>query len=163
MSGKGVIVPPGGAVTYEKHHASDWLPTLVSMAAGEDWTKHIPKDEPPYQLGDGVNNWPMLSSGGKPGSSARDWLLYETHPADDKGREHGDALVVGDMKIIKWGQTMPQDENGWYPPPGQDANSTTYLLPCKDEATGKPRQGDAPDSKQCHDDWCLFNVTAVSE
>ena len=65
ISGKGINVPAGGAVTYEKHHASDWLPTLVSMAAGEDWKKHIPKDEPPYLLGDGVNNWPMLSSGGK--------------------------------------------------------------------------------------------------
>ena len=65
ITGKGIDVPAGGAVTYEKHHASDWLPTLVSMAAGEDWTKHIPEGEPPYLLGDGVNNWAMLSSGGK--------------------------------------------------------------------------------------------------
>jgi hypothetical protein len=70
ITGKGIDVPAGGAVTYEKHHASDWLPTLVSMAAGEDWQKHVAKDEPAYLLGDGVNNWEMLSSGGKKPSGA---------------------------------------------------------------------------------------------
>lgn len=61
VSGAGI--EQRGAVTYEKMHASDWLPTLVSMAAGEDWQKHIPPGEPPYLPGDGMNVWPMLSQG----------------------------------------------------------------------------------------------------
>ena len=32
---RGPGIPKGGKETFEKHHATDWLPTLVSMAAGE--------------------------------------------------------------------------------------------------------------------------------
>ena len=42
----------------------------------QPWTNFIPKDEPAYELGDGVDNWPMMQAGGAAGSSARDWLLY---------------------------------------------------------------------------------------
>ena len=51
VAGKGVEVPAGGAVTYEKHHATDWLPTLVTMASGgQDWASFVPHSEPPYLL-----------------------------------------------------------------------------------------------------------------
>eukprot|EP01052_Picozoa_sp_SAG31_P046856 SAG31_NODE_9131_length_1329_cov_0.760163_2_plen_402_part_01 len=76
----GAIMGPGiaaGGVTYEKHHAADWLPTLVSMAAGKPWTSFVSASEPPYQLGDGLNNWALMTGAG---ASARDWLLYEAHP-----------------------------------------------------------------------------------
>ena len=58
----------------------------------------------------------MFQAGGAAGSSARDWLLYETHPgapgAAGGGRQHGDAFVQGDMKIIRWDDKNPGDENG---------------------------------------------------
>jgi arylsulfatase A-like enzyme len=73
----GAIMGPGiasaGAATYEKMHATDWMPTLVAMASGAPWTGFIPETEPPYQLGDGVDLWPWLS--GKVAHSPRDWLV----------------------------------------------------------------------------------------
>jgi arylsulfatase A-like enzyme len=98
---------PAGSITYEKHHATDWLPTLVSMAAGKPWTQFIPQNEPPYLAGDGVDNWPMLRAGGAVGTSARNWLLYETHPVGQTGRTHGDAFVLGDLKVIRTAQVCP--------------------------------------------------------
>ena len=79
------------------------------------------------------------------------------------GRVHGDAFILGDMKIIWWANTMPQDENGWFPPPGEDYTTVNYLLPCAKSpgANGTlPRLGKVPDANQCHTKWCLFNVTA---
>jgi len=148
-------IPSGGSTTYEKMHATDWLPTLVSMAAGTSWTNFIPKDEPGYELGDGLDLWPWLS--GQVTKSPRDWLVYEAHPDADFNESHGEALVVGDWKIIKTGHTNPQDENGNFLPPGQPSGSENYLLSCG-QAT--PREGPAEDLKECSERFCLFNVTA---
>ena len=78
----GAIAGPGiaggGMTTYEKMHASDWLPTLVSLASGQDWTTFIPATEPKYDYGDGMDVQSMLTSVG--GKSPRNWLLYEAHP-----------------------------------------------------------------------------------
>eukprot|EP00656_Telonema_subtile_P057873 TRINITY_DN9628_c0_g1_i2.p1 TRINITY_DN9628_c0_g1~~TRINITY_DN9628_c0_g1_i2.p1 ORF type:complete len:484 (-),score=81.37 TRINITY_DN9628_c0_g1_i2:172-1623(-) len=148
---------PNGRTSYEKHHATDWLPTLVSMASGSsDWSKWMSAEEAPYALGDGVDNWPMLQAGGVPGSSARDWLLYETHPQHELGREHGDAFTEGDLKIIKTGDTNPQSENGWHPPPGEDPATVQYVIGAR---CGKQRTGNASQT-QCAKDWCLFNISA---
>lgn len=149
---------PRGAVTFEKHHATDWLPTLVAMASGRPWTESIPRGEPPYALGDGVDNWPMLTSGGAPGSSARDWLLYETHAPGQEQRTHGDAFVLGDLKIVRTAQVCPADEDGWHVPPGEDENATRYAIAPRCGG-GALRTGDAP-AKQCVLEWCLFNITA---
>ena len=47
-----------------KMHATDWLPTLVSMAANaqsqDDWMKYMPHSDPPPIYGDGMNLWPLL-------------------------------------------------------------------------------------------------------
>ena len=59
-------------------HAADWLPTLVSLASGQDWKTFIPATEPEYQYGDGMDVQAMLTSVG--GKSPRNWLVYEAHP-----------------------------------------------------------------------------------
>lgn len=148
---------PKGIYTYEKHHATDWMPTLVSMASGMAWTHFIPVGEPPYLPGDGVNNWPMLRAGGVPGSSARDWLLYETHPRGQTSRTHGDAFVLGDLKIVKTAQVCPQDENGWHVPPGEEGQTVNYFIA---EKCSLPLRVGKANSSECKDDWCLFNISA---
>lgn len=149
MTGPGVFVPPNH-INTGRLHATDWLPTLVSMAAGEDWHNFIPAQEPPYLLGDGLNAWPMLSNSSAP--SPRTWVLLETHGAGVAQRVHGDALIAGDWKLIKWAQVMPQIENGWFAPPGQAPN-TTYTVKC-----GPPPARVDPNA--CSTNWCLFNITA---
>eukprot|EP00041_Stephanoeca_diplocostata_P029466 m.870442 g.870442 ORF g.870442 m.870442 type:complete len:534 (-) comp23566_c0_seq8:1823-3424(-) len=151
-------IPATGATTFTKFHAADWMPTLVSMASGQNWANFVAKDEPPYQLGDGMDLWAVLSQGA---DSPRDWLLLECHPDPPQGGtigEHGNALIVGDMKIIKLGQTHPEDENGNFPPPGQDPTKTEYLMKCN-AAGGVPRVGPAS-ATECTDQYCLFNITA---
>ena len=88
-----------GYTLHEKVHATDWLPSLVSMATGgQDFRKFAPAGEPPYLLGDGIDVWATLSTGAP---SPRDWLLLETHPAAHT--VHGDAIIVGDWKIYRRG------------------------------------------------------------
>ena len=75
------------------------------------------------------------------------------HPSRGGNRVHGDALVVGDMKILRWENVMPQvcvmpsmmlgrsngsssrrhvvcmqTENGWFLPPGQDPTKVCCAL-----------------------------------
>jgi arylsulfatase A-like enzyme len=149
VAGAGVIKK--GYTLHEKVHATDWLPSLVSMATGgEDFRKFAPAGEPPYLLGDGVDVWPTLSAGTP---SPRDWLLLETHP--EPHTVHGDALIVGDWKIYRRGPDFPDVENGWFPPPGQDPAHTTYTLKC-----GAPQPAAQPNKTACTDSFCLWNVTA---
>ena len=146
-------IPSTGAVTYGKIHVTDWLPTLVSMASGKDWRTFIPAEEPQYELGDGMDVWPLLSGAGP---SPRQWLLYECHP-NGSSLVHGNAFAFGSMKIIK-NPGNPHDENGNFPPPGQDPASVDYLLQCGGKLP--PRAGPAADPNQCSDEYCLFNITA---
>lgn len=37
------VIDFSGQFTYEKWHATDWLPTLVSMAAGSSWSNFVSK------------------------------------------------------------------------------------------------------------------------
>mmetsp|Transcript_50150 Transcript_50150/g.167562 ORF Transcript_50150/g.167562 Transcript_50150/m.167562 type:complete len:529 (-) Transcript_50150:176-1762(-) len=149
---------PRGAVSYEKFHATDWLPTLVAMASGRPWAASIPPGEAPYLEGDGVDNWPMLRAGGAPGSSARDWLLYEVHPGDRWApHSHGDALVLGDLKLIRTGKVNPAEEDGWHPPPGEDTTATRYAV---GERCDRSLRVGTAEAGQCAEEYCLFNVTA---
>lgn len=150
VSGAG-ITQPAGTIYRGKVHVTDWLPSLVSMASGRDWHDFIPADEPPYQLGDGMDVWEGISSGT---ASPRDWLLLETHPEGAHDRVHGDALIVGDWKLLRWNNTMPPEEDGWFPPPGQDPATVSYRVDCGGTPPG------SANPKECNDDWCLFNVTA---
>lgn len=157
----GAIAGPGvrPGITYQKHHATDWLPTLVSMASGRPWTDFVPETEPAYQIGDGLNNWPLMSGG----DSARDWLLYEAHPIDEISENsnfHGNAMVLGDMKIIRTGTVNPHDENGHFPPPGQDPASTSYLIMANGRCGDRPPRVGPANGTECSSEYCLFNITA---
>ena len=154
VRGPGVAV---GAASSAPVHATDWLPSLVSMATGgADFRSFAPPGEPPYQPGDGLDVWASIASGGV-AATPRDWLLLEAH-AGATYLTHGDALIVGDMKLLSVGPECPSMENSWIPPPGQDAATTPYLVRCGGAAG--PRVGPA-DAKAClYPKLCLFNLTA---
>lgn len=160
VRGVGLVRGPGvpvGAVNRAHVHATDWLPSLVSLATGgEDFRRWAAADEPPYQPGDGMDVWQSIVGG----PAQRTWVLLETHAAGQP-TVHGDGLVLGDMKLVGYGATMPQDENGWFAPPGQDAATTRYTVVCRDAAGGGPRTGAAPSPQACQRTKpCLFNITA---
>lgn len=144
-----------GAVSYAPVHVTDWLPSLVSMATGgEDFRKFAPPGEPPYAVGDGLDVWASIASGGV-AATPRDWVLLETH-ANATYLTHGDGIIVGDMKLIEIGPECPSMENGWIVPPGQDVHTTPYFVQC-----AGPRTGLAPNPAACV--WpkaCLFNISA---
>ena len=94
--------------SHEKYHVTDWLPSLVSLASGRNWSDFTPPTDPPFQIGDGMDVWESLSTGSP---SPRDWLLLEAHPRNTTGQGHGDALLLGDWKIIRW-WLSPEEENG---------------------------------------------------
>ena len=159
----GIIRGPGispslisAGSTNIKIHATDWLPTLVRMSSGRNFSSFVSPNEPPYLPVDGQDIWDVIETGDE-SISPRDWLLLETHPLGASQRSHGDALIVGDMKILKW-QDSPQEENLWHPPPGQDPTSVKYTFNCRPP-------GSLPPLNQCNGgadgkSWCLFNVTA---
>jgi len=115
----GLIRGPGvpmGAVSHAPIHASDWLPTLVSMATGgRDFRDFSPPGEPPYQEGDGLDVWSSIASGGAE-PHARNWVLLETHPTSHAYNDtvHGHSLIVGDWKYLTMGPDMEShdDEDG---------------------------------------------------
>ena len=151
---KGPGVAPG--VTSSAYvHATDWLPSLVSMATGgKDFKQFAPPGEPPYLDGDGLDVWESIASGGA-SPSPRNWLLFEAH--SNPGAVHGNSLTVGDLKILQYGQEAPVDEDGWWPPPGEDSTTTPYVVVCTPGAA--PRVG-AANVTQCKAPaWCLFNIT----
>lgn len=160
VKGPGV---PAGAALHRPVHATDWLPSLVSLATGgADFKQFAPPGEPPYEEGDGVDVWATIASAGA-APAQRDWVLLETH-ADASYLTHGDGLIVGDMKLLEMGPTAPDVEDGWWPPDGQDSNATPYTLRCDWAGTGLPRAGAAPHAPKkpsCgYPGACLFNITA---
>jgi len=126
------------------------------MASGKNFSSFVSPTEPRYLPVDGQDIWDVLASGDE-SLSPRDWLLLETHPVGASDRAHGDALIVGDMKILKW-QDSPEEENLWHSPPGQDPLSVKYTFDCRPPTS-------LPSLKQCNggadgNSWCLFNITA---
>jgi hypothetical protein len=155
----GMIRGPGvavGAVSNAYVHASDWLPSLVSMATGgKDFRDFAPPGEPGFLVGDGLDVWKSIASGGT-APSPRDWVLLEAHT--DSAAVHGSALIVGDLKLLQYGETAPVEEDGWFPPPGQDPAETPYTVRCT--ADGAPPHTGAANIAQCKEPtWCLFNIT----
>lgn len=136
-------------------HATDWLPSLVSMATGgKDFKQFAPPGEPPYLDGDGLDVWQSIASGGV-APSPRNWLLFEAH--SDPSAVHGNALIVGDLKVLQYGEEAPAVEDGWFPPPGEDTTTTPYVVVCTPGAA--PRVGAANAARCKAPAWCLFNVT----
>ena len=145
------IQQPGGTVSLGAMHVADWLPTLLHAASGDpDWLKNnVAADEPPYLLGDGIDVWPMLSSGA---TSARTEIMQECHPGGDSVA-HGNSITIGKWKAVHIGPTMPSDEAGWNAPPGEDPRQITSQLKC--DPAGPPT---TVDPKQCKDTFCLFDM-----
>ncbi len=156
---KGPGIAPGTTV-QAPIHATDWLPSLVSMATGgADFRSFAPPGEPPYEDGDGVDVWASIL-GGPP---QRDWLLLEAH-APAQPQIHGNGLVewrgpLGVLKYLQVGPEAPAEEDGWWPPDGQDPAATPYLLRCSWQGGG-PRAGAAANPSLCTTAPCLFNLTA---
>lgn len=142
-----------GIISYAKMHATDWLPTLLHYASGDpDYLKHhTPAGEPPFELGDGQDVMATLEKG----EEVREELLLECHKDTDQDQVHGNALIMGDWKVVKLGSVHPSMEAGWHPPPGQDVNKMHYQLPC----SIKEQPGEPP-KDECVHDFCLFNVSA---
>lgn len=149
---KGPGVAPGTTLNTPVH-ATDWVPSLVSMATGgKDWKQFAPPGEPPFLPGDGLDLWATIASGGA-APSPRDWVLLEAHATP--AAVHGNALIVGDMKVITYGGENPADEDGWWPPPGENVSTTPYTVLC-----GAPlRTGAAPRAQCKAPMWCLFNIS----
>jgi arylsulfatase A-like enzyme len=142
-----------GVVSYAKMHATDWLPTLLHYASGDPayFEGHVPRGEPPYLLGDGQDVLATLATG----REVRREVVLECH-APEQDQAHGNALIVGDWKILRLGHEHPANEFGWHPPPGQNPHTTRYQLPCNiQEQPSTP-----PDQTECTGEYCLFNVTA---
>jgi arylsulfatase B len=141
----------------ELFYAADWLPSLVSMASegqGQDWQSFKPIDDPPFQVGDGLNLWSSLSKGD---SSSRDFILLETHPKEAINRTRGDALILGDWKIVRVTDTLNnQMQDGWFAPPGEDFQTINYSIRCDSGASLK--EGKSRPAGQCQSAWCLFNL-----
>jgi len=74
IAGAGVTQAPG-TVLRERVHASDWLPSLVTIASGQPWTTFVPPTE-----GAGMDVSATLLHGTP---SPREWVLLETHPAGE--------------------------------------------------------------------------------
>ncbi|CAE7431089.1 Arsb, partial [Symbiodinium sp. CCMP2456] len=127
IRGPGIAPELVGTVSYHKVHAADWLPTLVRIAADDStWLeRNWPRGEPRLILGDGIDVWDTFSKG----LEVRNEVLLEAHP-EHHWQMHGNALIVGDWKIIRFGYMAfnPKVEFGWVPPPGQRLRSTTRLL-----------------------------------
>ena len=78
----------------ELHHVNDWLPTLMSAAksaslgcdgcAAHNLWGQLGKEEPPWMLGDGIDNWKMLSVGGAT-PSARTEMIHVTQVREHIG------------------------------------------------------------------------------
>lgn len=143
-----------GSKTFMKFHASDWIRTITHAVTGDPkaFDDLVDENEPPYLDGDGMDVWAQLAEN----RLVRDEILHEAHAESSSSQVHGNAITVGDWKLLRLGQTHPQEEAGWHPPPGQDPSTVTYALGC--DISKQPQQ--EPDKKQCVDKWCLFNVTA---
>ena len=138
----GPLVKQHAGKTYEGYmHVTDWVPTLVDMIGGQP---------PTLETGDGMSIWNSINNFE---ASPRNWILTEAHP--DNTTEHGNSLIVDDMKIILIGGTNPGTERGWYPPPQQDVNTTHYSVKCSSPPTNYSKY-----FNQCTTNYCLFNVTA---
>jgi arylsulfatase A-like enzyme len=160
-----------GYVSNGLMHAADWYPTILTAALeGKQKAKHGREDEsgdstefsypyadwrelmdgsvdPPFILGDGVNVWGMLSSGE---ASPRDEVLLEAHPAGQKDDGNGQAIIVGDLKLILEKGPM------WHGPPndlwyasGSNPSLYNHTVDCGSPA---PKSGPLPP--------CMFNLTA---
>ncbi|XP_023323524.1 arylsulfatase B isoform X3 [Eurytemora carolleeae] len=113
ITGPGV---PGGRISNQLFHISDWVPTLLS-AAGYDMGNLVGLD--------GLDQWKTIKNGEQ---SPRIEMLYNIDPYHDPGSGSGPvgAIRVGEYKLIKGNPGKP---DGWVPP---DSVSNTELVHLED-------------------------------
>jgi len=159
-----------GYVSRAMLHATDLPVSLLAVAvnglereptssAWIDWREHpllaktmAQKGEPPFQIGDGVDNWLAISTGA---DSARTEIIHESHPDGantDDG--NGQALRVGAYKLVfeKGPQWHGPPNDLWYES-GSNPALYNHTIRC-----GTPPTSSAAD--YCHPSKlpCLFNV-----
>lgn len=146
-------------------HASDWYHTLLSAAAGptENYAPPLGEGDPPFEPGDGVDAWHMLSTGS---SSPRAEVLIEAHPpGEDEGVGQAILARVDDHSLLKLvlekgSQAIvptaeePATGDGWYES-GSDPSLYSHLVQCE-----QPPPVNAPDFCNATRLPCLFNLTA---
>ena len=110
--------------------------------------------EPPWRIGDGVNNWEALSTDAA--SSRHDMI----HSVQATGSQmHAEALRLGDLKLVSHpaGTDCSTTHAGWYPPPGLTWNYTRFTVSCD----RPPATSEADLLRQCSvASPCLFNITS---
>lgn len=177
----GAGISKTGWVAEGKVHAADWFHTLlrVGLLGVEPSTvnstaaiqKLLPKDEPPFIEGDGVDVWDYLS--GTSATSPRAYVLHESHPLGSTDG-NGNALRVGDLKIVirsgaQWSTGSSIGSNdGWYGGQGSsDPRHDAYCMLPGDAAKlyvqCPPPPADLKKGFACEQDKvsaCLFNISA---
>jgi hypothetical protein len=151
-------------------HACDVPESLLALAANGleadpadaeawiGWRQHpalaaAAAAEPPFELGDGLDNWAALSTGA---DSARSEMIHEAHPATAGGDDgNGQAIRVGDYKLITEKGPMwhgpPNDE--WYES-GSNPAQYSHTVSCG----GPPPAAGAAGYCDPAALPCLFNV-----
>merc|ERR1712159_401754 len=150
LRGAGIHDSLKGTVVEEKVHVSDWLRSLTTFASGDPgWLdSNMSPQEPAHQDGDGMDVWETLSTG----KQVRSEVLLECHP-NGEPTVHGNGILMGDWKLVKFGDVHPAEEAGWHPPPGQDPTTQHYSLAC--DLTKQPA---TVDQSECFSEWCLFAI-----
>ena len=151
--------------------ASDWLLTLVAAARNitDESTDVLAglfdqNESAPFELGDGINQWGFLRSGGNESASRRDWVLHATTtPTGDS--PFGKAITVGRYKLVQVDDSTssnPDTQNGWFTPPGAGGQAhrdpSLYAIGCPAFEDDMLRKGEAPNLQQCTSTWCLFDM-----
>ena len=163
-----------GYVSRALMHATDIPFSLLALAANGlerdpsgadwiDWRDHAllaqrmrATGEPPFELGDGMDMWPTISTGIQ---SPRTEVLLESHQRERKGEDarkppreggNGQALIVGDFKLVYEKGPMWAPYDRWYDS-GSEPGRYKHTLDC----------GPRPSHKSptyCHEPPCLFNL-----
>jgi arylsulfatase A-like enzyme len=136
---------------YTSHqllHITDWLPTLLHAAAGEDAVHRLPPDV------DGVDQWNVLSDNEAP---VRKEILLNIDPI-----ERSRAVRVDDMKLLMAESGYTRSCAGWYPTDNTTSNDT-LPYPCSSDHVSSDIYENAADQYYRIDDGGEYDRIAALE